>query len=580
MKNKQTTLLLYYIKDEYGESLVFQLKLTQSGKDVIKFGMEQVVKLLSKDISNNRITFFIVDENLAKRRGELSDKIIADRWIKLFISDASWDSLKQMIIHMNTYHQKMKNNKIEKENAMTPQTTRTPGDDKIRSHNKINLNEELQKLSRKKKLKALMSVKPTILKKHFSEEKKKHDQNLEETKDEVVCLDQTIDPSKWYICKLPESLLYYIFNFNSKIELNEIKKTNKYMNELIASKRRILYFEKSDIPTNIFKNLLTKSLNLEELYFRGAGCIKSNDVFAWETLNLLNLKVLDLMGLSKSFNERAWIRLITRSKNIEELRVNCAGKITDAFFYCIRNLRKLEYLTISSLKTLSDSELVDSQTTLKSLSLHLEHLKLKNLCVYEINSLIADTFGKEVMAENLESLRFATINQKDGLDVLKDIIFLEKLKQLAIWYNQTNWEAEEIEAFNSEIIGQIMLDACVKIENLTIGGLLNDEGAIVIAEAMKRYSKISGLKLTNCVLQEDGLRSILEQGQELKILDITGCLYCCTGEAFLKNNAELIYSGTLSNLRDLRMTSVPSERFKLKKALDQALKNNWRLTIQ
>jgi hypothetical protein len=96
-----------------------------------------------------------------------------------------------------------------------------------------------------------------------------------------------------------------IFNFNSKSELDEMKKTNKYMNELIASKRIKLVFNKRDIPFNILRNFLMKSQRLEELYFRVPNVLKKNDVFGLEQLNLLNLKVLDLMGLNKAFPEKA-----------------------------------------------------------------------------------------------------------------------------------------------------------------------------------------------------------------------------------------------------------------------------------
>jgi leucyl aminopeptidase len=190
LKSKQTTLLLYRVKDESGESLVFQLKLTKSGKDVLKFGMEQVIQLISVDVSQEKVTFFIVGENFVPKEGEKLDRSIFNKCLKVFIKDASVDSLKQMISHMNEYHRKMqevkKNKENQQKNASVPEIVNKP----VKSVRNIDLSEDLQKINRKRKMRALMNANPKVLAKHLlaQRNKKVEQQEGKENEEEKVHL--------------------------------------------------------------------------------------------------------------------------------------------------------------------------------------------------------------------------------------------------------------------------------------------------------------------------------------------------------------------------------------------------------
>lgn len=162
------------------------------------------------------------------------------------------------------------------------------------------------------------------------------------------------------------------------------------------------------------------------------------------------------------------------------------------------------------------------------------------------------------------------MNKQDGLDLLNDLIFFTGLKQLAICYNEKDCEQEDIEQFNNEILENVLLHACININSLAIGGLLNNEGAKVIAQSMQKYKNITGIRILNCNLYEDGVYSILEQGNELEIIDITGCLLSSTGEAFVKNNCLLIETGVLSNLKEIRMSVMLCDRYSIKAMLQKA----------
>ena len=101
-------------------------------------------------------------------------------------------------------------------------------------------------------------------------------------------------PSEWHIMKLPIELLLIVFNFNNKTDLNEMKKSSKHFYEVIWSKRKAIAFKREGIPFDILKNYLVNSHNLQELYFFGQ-IIKTSEVLGIEKLNLVNLRVLDLM---------------------------------------------------------------------------------------------------------------------------------------------------------------------------------------------------------------------------------------------------------------------------------------------
>lgn len=189
LKTKQTTLLLYHIKDESGESLVFQLKLTKSSKDVLKFSMEQVIKLISQDISEQKVTFFIVDEKLVPSEGQKLDRTIFDKCLKIFIKDASVDSLKQMVTHMNEYHRKMievkKNKENQQKNTPAAEQVKMP----VKSVRNIDLNQDLQKLNRKRKMRALMNSNPKELAKHLLKQRNKQEEKQEVKPDEEEKVD-------------------------------------------------------------------------------------------------------------------------------------------------------------------------------------------------------------------------------------------------------------------------------------------------------------------------------------------------------------------------------------------------------
>jgi len=172
-KNKQTTLLLYNVKDEHGESLIFNLKLTQSGKEVIKFGMEQVIKLISQDIDSQKVTFFVIDEKLIPKGGQKLNKNIFDTSLKIFIHDASKDSLRQMVTHMNEFHRRMiQTRKEEQENKQKNHVVEPRKSMQVKSVKNINLTEDLSRLNRKRKLRALMCANPKALTKCIKEETK------------------------------------------------------------------------------------------------------------------------------------------------------------------------------------------------------------------------------------------------------------------------------------------------------------------------------------------------------------------------------------------------------------------------
>jgi hypothetical protein len=242
-----------------------------------------------------------------------------------------------------------------------------------------------------------------------------------------------IDPSKCYISKLPEDLLLFIFNFNSKNDLNEMKKTNRYINELIALKRKKLVFTKADIPMNILTNFLTRSPHLEELKFGTPNIIKSSDVFSVEQLNLTNLKVMDILGVGNHMTEKACVRLIRRCKNITELKISCLLPLGADFFFCLRSLGGLKSLCLSSLKELNGTDLLKSKDVVNTLAKHVNHLKLESLAIYELSETLTTAYSKfPETSEILKSLSFATVGLKDGIDLLNDLVFFTNLEKLAI----------------------------------------------------------------------------------------------------------------------------------------------------
>jgi len=141
------------------------------------------------------------------------------------------------------------------------------------------------------------------------------------------------------------------------------------------------------------------------------------------------------------------------------------------------------------------------------------------------------------------------------------------------------------------------MDCCVKLETLVIGGLLNNDGAKIVGQAMKKYSKIKNLKLLNCKILEKGLYSILEQGFSLEKLDLTGSLLCCSGQAFHDVNKEYNMShryslpltssenvvngnGVLANMKSIKMSVMASQKHAIKNLLERIFGESVKLTLE
>ena len=115
-------------------------------------------------------------------------------------------------------------------------------------------------------------------------------------------------------------------------------------------------------------------------------------------------------------------------------------------------------------------------------------MSLTMLDVFELSEAITTAYSKsEEKADMLESLKFATINFNDGLDILNDLIFFKNLKQLYICYGEKNWEPSIVKSFNESVLSDIILSVWINLESLAIGGLINDDGAKVIAECLEKH---------------------------------------------------------------------------------------------
>ncbi|CAI2359657.1 unnamed protein product [Moneuplotes crassus] len=583
--NKQITMLVYWIKDESGESLVFQLKQTKSGKEVLKFGMEQVLKLISQDIEKQRVTFFIMSEDSVPKKGQRLPKDIMQRCLKLFMSDASVESLKKMITCMNEHHTKKNKQMGQKENAGMKSN---PTPKSARSIKNVNLNDNLPKINRKRKMKALMSGNPKKISEYLREEKRiKQKRQTEENKEEekTVSLGKDeIDPEKCYICRLPEELLCIIIDFGTKFELDEMKKVNRYFNDLISMRRKSVTFSKQGIPFEIFKMYMTKSPQLESIQFKCTNVIKSNDIFAIEALNLVSLKTLDVTTLT-GLTERALMRFVRRCKNLESLSIYAAMNIDADFYYCLRGCMKLTGFSINSSKNLPFTDLQKLHKNLDIFAKHLPHLKLKSLSLYELNDAVTTAYADcSEIAELLENLSFWTVSQKQGIDLLKDLVFFTSLKKLAICYNLIDCDQILIDEFNKEVIRDFITDACINLNTLVIGGLLDNHGAEILSEAMEKRNTIKTLKLLNCKLSDDGLVKILSKGEALEQIDITGSLLCTSGYAFKVVGSESTHmstgrlpfagaekfvtnDGPLRNLREIKMSVIRHDRMPIRNML-------------
>mmetsp|Transcript_15881 Transcript_15881/g.13880 ORF Transcript_15881/g.13880 Transcript_15881/m.13880 type:complete len:322 (+) Transcript_15881:254-1219(+) len=302
---------------------------------------------------------------------------------------------------------------------------------------------------------------------------------------------------------------------------------------------------------------------------------------------MLNLRLLDLTALVR-LNEKAVIRIMRRSKNLKEIRVSCIMNVGQTFFYCLREMKKVDSFSLNSPKILNSGDLKIAEDLSYEFAKHISFYKLKALSVYSLNNTITTSYSKNAEQANLlESLSFATVKDND-FDLLQDLCFFPNLKKLAICYNlrdaETEVGIETIEEFNNHTLSEILIDICVELDTIVIGGLLNNEGAKILADSMKKYQKIKNIRLLNCLIYEDGLYKILEQGKQLERLDITGCLLCCTGEAFnlvnknynpssgfklpLTSSENSIYgSGILQNMKEIKMSVISHERLSIKTLL-------------
>ena len=156
------TLSLYRIKDEMGESLIFQLTYTKSGESIIRFGIDQIIKFIGNDIMKQKATFFVIDEHEVPKPGEKVNRNILERCLKVFINDGSPKSLEQMLSHMNAFYSQKKEKQANKENDRSSSNSRLPTPQtqpKNRVKN-LNLSGDLQKMNRKRQLRALMYANP------------------------------------------------------------------------------------------------------------------------------------------------------------------------------------------------------------------------------------------------------------------------------------------------------------------------------------------------------------------------------------------------------------------------------------
>lgn len=192
------TLLMYHVKDETGEYLIFNIKRTQSGQEILKFGMEQVIKLITQDIAQQKVTFFIVDEKFVPKPGQILDKNILNKCAKLFINDAAVDSLRQMVTHMNNHHKRMKDLQLQRKENDEKALNKPEAAPATRSIKSINLDQDLQKLNRKRKLRALMSGNSKAISMHLQQEKKVRMQ-IAAPPDDSFEIGVSILPKIWFI---------------------------------------------------------------------------------------------------------------------------------------------------------------------------------------------------------------------------------------------------------------------------------------------------------------------------------------------------------------------------------------------
>ena len=107
---------------------------------------------------------------------------IIDKSLKLFIKDASTDSLKSMIMNMKEYHKKFNENKTSiKENVQSNSNQQKSVPAMSKKLKKINLTTDLKTLNRKRQMKALLQKDPNLMVKRLRQQRK-----IEEAKKTAV----------------------------------------------------------------------------------------------------------------------------------------------------------------------------------------------------------------------------------------------------------------------------------------------------------------------------------------------------------------------------------------------------------
>ena len=198
------------------------------------------------------------------------------------------------------------------------------------------------------------------------------------------------------------------------------------------------------------------------------------------------------------------------------------------------------------------------------LSSHIAHLNLTHLNVVGLTEKLMTTFSENTeKADMLESLIFGCLLYSK-LDLLNDLVFFQNLKQLSICYLQEDkYLKEETDTFNNTIIEPILMDVCIKLEALTIGGLLDNTGAEHISKSIQKYGKITHLRILNCTnINEDALYEILKHGYEIRAIDIRGTLGCATGQAFFREAGNVLHS-----LKTIRMNVVFNQKLYIQENL-------------
>lgn len=92
--SKQQLMRLFYVRSESSEDVIFRLDVLKTGEEIVKFAMKQVIKMISSDLDKQRVTFFVLHEDMMPKKGQKFPPNVLDQCLKIFIENASVDSLK------------------------------------------------------------------------------------------------------------------------------------------------------------------------------------------------------------------------------------------------------------------------------------------------------------------------------------------------------------------------------------------------------------------------------------------------------------------------------------------------------